>query len=101
MQPSSAELESFADSLGVEYRYIPMSAGLSPELIEASVSAFNDLPRPIVAFCASGMRSSALWAFAHVEKMGVDSVMAALKSAGFNLEQIRHPLTEFLKNSQR
>ena len=92
MQPLSEELEKTAQELGVDYHYIPMSGGLTPGLIEASKTAFAQLPRPIVAFCASGMRSAALWAFAHVEQLGVDGVMEAISAAGYNLEQIRGPL---------
>ena len=93
LQPLSEELESSSQAMGIDYYHIPMAGGLSPGLIEASVSAYKTLPRPIVAFCASGMRSAALWAFAHVGQLGVDGVMDALEKAGFNLEQIRHPLT--------
>ncbi len=95
IQPLSEELEAAAQNIGIDYHHIPMSGGLSPGLIEASVTAFNTMPRPIVAFCASGMRSAALWGFAHVEQLGVDAVMEALQSAGFNLEQIRQPLTQY------
>lgn len=95
IQPSSEELEGAAQNIGVDYHYIPMAGGLTSGLIEASVTAFRNTPRPIVAFCASGMRSAALWAFAHVEQLGVDGVMDAIQSAGFNLEQIRQPLTDF------
>jgi sulfide:quinone oxidoreductase len=75
-----------------------MAGGLTPGLIEASVTAFQNAPRPIVAFCASGMRSAVLWAFAHVDTLGVDGVMGALAEIGFNLEQIRVPLTEYMKD---
>ena len=98
IQPRSEELETAAQSLGVDYFHIPMAGGLSPGIIDASVTAYNNMPRPIVAFCASGMRSAALWAFAHVEKMGVNGVMDALATLGFNLEQIRAPLTQYLKS---
>ncbi len=98
IQPRSEELETAAQSLGVDYFHIPMAGGLSPGIIDASVTAYNNMPRPIVAFCASGMRSAALWAFAHVEKMGVNGVMDALATTGFNLEQIRAPLTQYLKS---
>lgn len=97
IQPKSEELEATAQDLGIDYFHIPMSGGLTPGLIEASVTAYETMPRPIVAFCASGMRSAALWAFAHVEKMGVDGVMNALSATGFNLEQIRPPLTQYLE----
>ena len=94
-QPSAEELGSVAQSLDVKYSHLPMAGGLTPELIEASVAAFKNTPRPIVAFCASGMRSAALWAFAHVEKLGVDGVMEAIRDAGFNLEQLRQPLAQY------
>ncbi len=98
LQPLTEELEATAQSVGVDYFYIPMSGGLQPGTIEASITAFNTMPRPIVAFCASGMRSAALWAFAHVDKLGVDGVMEALETTGFNLEQIRLPLEQFVKD---
>lgn len=95
IQPLSERLEQAAQSVGVDYFYIPMAGGLTPGIIEASVTAYNNAPRPIVAFCASGMRSAALWAFAHVKQMGVEAVMDAIADVGYNLEQIREPLTRY------
>jgi len=92
MQPLSEDLEKLAQELGVDYHHIPMAGGLTPGLIEASVTAYKDMPRPIVAFCASGTRSAALWAFAHVEMLGVNGVMEGVSAAGYNLEQLRGPL---------
>ena len=97
MQPLSEELENAAQELGVDYHYIPMAGGLTPGIIEASKTAYSEMPRPIVAFCASGMRSAALWAFAHVDTLGVDGVMDGISAAGYNLEQIRAPLEASLK----
>ena len=95
IQPLSERLEQAAQSVGVDYFYIPMAGGLTPGIIEASVTAYNNAPRPIVAFCASGMRSAVLWAFAHVKQMGVEAVMDAIADVGYNLEQIREPLTQY------
>ena len=95
IQPRSEELEQAAQTFGVDYFHIPMAGGLTPGLIEASVTAYENAPRPIVAFCASGMRSAVLWGFAHVKELGVEGVLEALSEAGFNLEQIRAPLTQY------
>ena len=97
MQPLSEDLEKIAHELGVNYHHIPMAGGLTPGLIEASATAYKEMPRPIVAFCASGMRSAALWAFAHADSLGVDGVMDGVSAAGYNLEQIRAPLEASLK----
>lgn len=95
LQPASDEMEQAALSASIDYLHIPMAGALTPGLIEASMTAYDTTPRPIVAYCASGMRSAALWAFAHVDRMGIDSVMQALSDAGYSLEQIRQPLMEF------
>ena len=95
MQPSSDSLKAAAVELGVDYRHIPMAGGIPPQTLEASVDAFANMPRPIVAFCASGMRSAALWGFAHVDSLGVDGVLSAITEACYSLEQIRPMLTEF------
>lgn len=95
LQPMSDAMEQAAMSVSLDYFHIPMAGGLTPGLIEASMTAYASAPRPIVAFCASGMRSSALWAFAHVDKLGVDGVLNAVSAVGYQLEQIRQPLTDF------
>ncbi len=95
LQPLSEELEKAAMAMSLDYFHIPMAGGLSQGLIDASVNAFENAPRPIVAFCASGMRSAALWAFAHVGKLGVDGVLKATADVGIPLEQLRQPLTAY------
>jgi len=98
-QPKSDELKSQIEAAGLNYAFLPMAGGLSPELIEQSVSAFKTLPRPILAFCASGTRSTALWGFAHVKELGVEGVMNAMQAAGYNLEQIRGPLQQYFEST--
>lgn len=95
LQPLSEEMEAAAEAASLGYLYIPMSAGLTPDLIAASIKAFESAPRPIVVFCASGRRSTVLWAFAHIDQLGIDAVMQAMSDAGYQLEQIRNPLMEF------
>ena len=100
LQPTSDDMEQAAMAMSLDYFHIPMAGNLTPGLIEASLTAYQNAPRPIVAFCASGTRSAALLAFAHVDQLGVDSVMAALTGAGYSLEQLRQPLTDFSKRDQ-
>ena len=96
LQPRSEDLEALASKLGVDYHYIPMSGAITPGILEASATAFSEMPRPVVAFCASGTRSAALWAFSHVKDLGVDGVMTAMAKAGYPLEQIRPALQNHL-----
>ena len=98
-QVKSAVLAEAAKSAGIGYAHIPMAGGVSPEMIAASEAAYQETSKPVVAFCKSGMRSAALWCFAHVRKLGVDKVLEQAESAGYALEQLRGPLSGYLVQS--
>ena len=64
-QPSSAEIEAAARAAGLEYRHLPVDGGWqSPEQIAAFAVLLAELPRPLLAFCRSGARSTRLYAAA-------------------------------------
>jgi len=61
-QPRSAEVEAAARAAGLEYRHLPVNGAYqSPEEIEAMRVLLASLPRPILAFCRSGARSTKLY----------------------------------------
>ena len=61
-QPSSAEIEAAARAAGLEYRHLPVDGGWqSPEEIAAFAKLLAELPRPLLAFCRSGARSTRLY----------------------------------------
>ena len=62
-QPTSAQIQAAAVAAGLEYRYLPVAGGYqSPQEIEAMAQLLAELPRPLLAFCRSGARSSRLYA---------------------------------------
>ncbi len=101
LQPLSEDVESAAQNLSIDYIHIPMSGGISDGLIEASLTAYENAPRPIVAFCASGMRSAALWAFAHTKSLGAKSVIEALEKSPYNLNQIYPMLRDYASKENK
>ena len=97
-QPGSDELAAAAEQAGIAYVFLPMAGGLSLELVEGSAAAFADLPMPALAFCASGMRSVALWCFASVKDKGVDTVLTTAATAGYNLGHLRGALDNYAQS---
>lgn len=60
-QPTSAEIEAAARAAGLEYRFLPVQGGYqSPEEIAAFARLMQELPKPMLAFCRSGARSTRL-----------------------------------------
>jgi uncharacterized protein (TIGR01244 family) len=61
-QPSSAAMQAAALAAGLQYRHLPVDGGYqSPEEIAAMAALLSELPRPILAFCRSGARSTRLY----------------------------------------
>ena len=61
-QPLSADVEAAARAAGLEYRHLPVNGAYqSPEEIAAMRALVDSLPKPILAFCRSGARSTRLF----------------------------------------
>ena len=61
-QPTSAQIEAAALAAGLQYRWLPVDGGFqAPEQIAAFAQLLQELPRPLLAFCRSGARSTRLF----------------------------------------
>lgn len=62
-QPLFAEIERAAQALGIESHYLPAEPG---KITDQQGVAFGELlatlPKPVLAFCRTGMRSTTMWA---------------------------------------
>ncbi len=60
-QPAHADIEAAARAAGLAYAYLPVSPGHhTPAEIARMGQLLAELPKPILAFCRSGARSSRL-----------------------------------------
>jgi sulfide:quinone oxidoreductase len=70
-QPPNEELARAAAELGIEYVYLPVVSGrITPQNIEDFSNVCEKLERPLLVFCRSGARSTALWEMS--EAAGMD-----------------------------
>jgi uncharacterized protein (TIGR01244 family) len=61
-QPTSASIAAAARAAGLEYAHLPVAGNYqSPEEIARFAELLKTLPRPILAFCRSGARSTRLY----------------------------------------
>lgn len=95
-QPFAGDIEKLAKEAGLDYVHLPMRPGqITQELLVSMAETLNNAKGPVLAHCASGMRSTVLWCFVNVKEMGVDGVIAAATEAGMDVEKIRPALTGF------
>lgn len=62
-QPTAAEIAERAREEGLSFAMVPMSnqQGMTPELVQQMADALETLPKPILAYCRSGTRSTHLF----------------------------------------
>jgi uncharacterized protein (TIGR01244 family) len=61
VQPTAAQMAEHAAALGLQFAYLPVAPAVqSPEEIARFAELMQALPKPILAYCRSGARSSKL-----------------------------------------
>ena len=88
-QPDSATMADAADAAGLAYRHIPMSGGVTPDMLEATQAALAELPGPVLAYCKSGTRSAILWGAVRASELGTDGVIDRAADAGVDVAMAR------------
>ncbi len=83
-----------AQRAGLSFRHIPTTTPevFSERVVGGTSHALSQLPAPVLAHCAAGLRSAIAWAAAAARGQPVDCVLQRLAEAGFNLEGIRGEL---------
>ena len=61
-QPPYAAIEAAAKAAGMEARHLPVRPGqMTASDVDTMRSLIDSLPKPVLAYCRSGARSTALW----------------------------------------
>lgn len=93
-QPTAAETTAAAEALGLEVRFIPLISGqMTMDHVEQTKAALAEMPKPILAHCRSGMRSTTLWALANRGELSADEIIEAAAGAGYDLSGLRPNLS--------
>jgi sulfide:quinone oxidoreductase len=94
--PTALEEAKLAEAAGLAFRHIPTTKFelFTERVLGGMQTALGELPGPVLAHCASGMRSAAAWAGAAARLQPADCVLDALQRAGFHLSALREELQE-------
>ncbi|MDO7631672.1 MAG: TIGR01244 family sulfur transferase, partial [Loktanella sp.] len=78
------------EAAGLKFTYIPVThQGLNMEMVNAQAAAMEAAGGPVLAYCASGTRSSIVWSLSQAGKMPTDDIIAATAAAGYELGGMR------------
>ena len=88
-QPLYAEIERAADELGLHVRYLPVESGkVTDEQGVAFGALMGELPKPVLAFCRTGMRSTTMWALSQAGRRPLPEIIELCSKAGHDLKGV-------------
>lgn len=89
----AAAMQQAAEAAGLGFVYNPITGGaMTRDNVDEQADAIAGSDGPVVAYCASGTRSTVAWAFGAAADMPVDEVLAAAAQGGYQLQGLRPDL---------
>ena len=86
-QTGFSEIAQAAQALGLQARYLPAETGkVSDEQGVAFGQLMEELPKPVLAYCRSGMRSTTMWALSSAGKLPLPGIIESASRAGYDLK---------------
>ncbi len=79
-----------AEEAGLAFIVNPVThQTLNMDMVAAQMASLTDGKIPVLAYCASGTRSSIVWSLGQAGKMPTDAIIAATAKAGYDLSNLR------------
>jgi len=87
-----------AEAAGLAFVIIPVThQTMTLDLVAEQRAVLDNTDAPVLAYCASGTRSSIVWAMGQAKSMTADDIIAATANAGYDLGGMRGQLEMLAK----
>lgn len=86
-------LEAAATAAGLAFYRLPLThQTMTPPNVATHMEYVNAALGPVLAYCASGTRSTVVWCLGQAGDMATDDILAAAAAGGYELSNIRQSL---------
>ncbi|MEO0402686.1 MAG: TIGR01244 family sulfur transferase [Pseudomonadota bacterium] len=86
-------LEAAAHAAGLVFVRLALThQTMTPQNVALQMSHAADANGPVLAYCASGTRSTVVWCFGQAGDMATDDILAAARAGGYDLGNLRPTL---------
>lgn len=93
-------MRAAAEALGLTFVANPVIGGaLTMDNVDMQRAAIEAASGPVFAYCASGNRSSVVWALAHAGQMPADELIGIPARFGYQLEHLRPTLEQLAQGT--
>ena len=89
----AAAMETAAREAGLDFHVRTLThQTMTPEVIAENKAIIDGCDGTVLAYCASGTRTTIAWALGHASEMPVDDILQAAYQAGYDLSGMRSTL---------
>ncbi|MGR3759024.1 TIGR01244 family sulfur transferase [Roseobacteraceae bacterium NS-SX3] len=89
----AAAIRAAAEAAGLRFEELPLThQTMTPENVARQRALIEGSEGPVLAYCASGTRSSVVWALGQAGEMGTDDILGKAAAAGYQLDSLRPAL---------
>ncbi len=93
-----AALRAAAEAAGLTFLVNPVVGGaITMENVQGQAQALENSTGPVLAYCASGNRSSIVWALSQAGKRPTEELIALPARHGYTLEPFREMIDQLAK----
>ncbi|MDO6800679.1 TIGR01244 family sulfur transferase [Shimia thalassica] len=86
----AAAIGTAVTAAGIDFFELPLTHDtMTPENLAAQRAALEASEGKVLAYCASGTRSTIAWSLGHANSLPVDDILNAARQGGYELEQLR------------
>jgi len=95
----AAAMAEAAQAAGLQFHNLPLThQTMTPENVARQRDLIDATTGPVLAYCASGTRSSVIWSLGQAGHLSTDEILAATAQAGYQLDQLRPALDAMAVN---
>ena len=89
----AAAMQAAAEAAGLDFVFNPIIGGqMTMDNVEEQRDAIDAADGPVIAYCASGNRSTLVWALGQAGDLPTDEIVARGEAWGYQLEWLRPQL---------
>ena len=87
-----------AKAAGLDFVVLPVThQTMTSDLVASQADVLANASGPVLAYCASGTRSTIVWALGQAKNMEADDIIAAAAAAGYDIAGLRGQLEMLAK----
>ena len=94
--PFALQAEAIGDAVraaGMDFSMLPIThQSMTAEVVAEHAALVDSCEGPVLAYCASGTRSTVIWALGQIGTLSVDDILNSAAQAGYDLSGLRPTL---------